>query len=232
MVFFQERLNKLREDHEHLPLKKGDWICEMCNFLNFAKNTKCLQCHEKPSKRELNPGEWECVSCNYINFRRNMVCLKCDWKRPKASISGDIAADPRVNTRRDRFEDPGISFVRNSRETDEGHSLPRKSLEGGANFWCSERDASDDDNDSDSGAVSSFAEVDDFPVLGGKSAISRDPLKSDRWKGEMLRRQRFLREGPDDYEGKMAASRSICSELDDSSDEDEIAGWFKHSNGK
>ncbi|KAI7735001.1 hypothetical protein M8C21_019799 [Ambrosia artemisiifolia] len=55
-----------------------------CNFFNFAKNTRCLQCHTNPPRRQLNPGEWECDSCNYINFRRNMVCLKCDHKRAKA----------------------------------------------------------------------------------------------------------------------------------------------------
>lgn len=33
-----------------------------CNFLNFARNTRCLQCKEKPPERHLNPGEWECES--------------------------------------------------------------------------------------------------------------------------------------------------------------------------
>lgn len=33
-----------------------------CNFLNFARNTRCLQCKEKPPERHLNPGEWECDS--------------------------------------------------------------------------------------------------------------------------------------------------------------------------
>ncbi|KAG5151440.1 hypothetical protein JHK84_027912 [Glycine max] len=25
--FFEERINQLKEDNNHLPLKKGDWIC-------------------------------------------------------------------------------------------------------------------------------------------------------------------------------------------------------------
>ncbi|XP_076947266.1 zinc finger protein VAR3, chloroplastic-like [Bidens hawaiensis] len=77
---FQERHPRSR-DHVQL---KGDWLCIRCNFFNFAKNTRCLQCHTNPPKRRLNPGEWECDSCNYINFKRNMVCLKCDHKRAKA----------------------------------------------------------------------------------------------------------------------------------------------------
>lgn len=31
-----------------------------CDFLNFAKNTVCLQCDAKRPKRQLLPGEWEC----------------------------------------------------------------------------------------------------------------------------------------------------------------------------
>ncbi|RZC61483.1 hypothetical protein C5167_023253 [Papaver somniferum] len=27
-----------------MPMKKGDWICPKCNFMNFAKNGKCLRC--------------------------------------------------------------------------------------------------------------------------------------------------------------------------------------------
>ncbi|XP_076885320.1 uncharacterized protein LOC143534801 [Bidens hawaiensis] len=77
---FQERLPRSR-DHVQL---KGDWLCIRCNFFNFAKNTRCLQCHTNPPKRRLNAGEWVCDSCNYINFKRNMVCLKCDHKRAKA----------------------------------------------------------------------------------------------------------------------------------------------------
>eukprot|EP00256_Glycine_max_P052285 XP_014618592.1 uncharacterized protein LOC102669698 isoform X2 [Glycine max] len=33
--FFEERINQLKEDNNHLPLKKGDWICnkiqDVCN---------------------------------------------------------------------------------------------------------------------------------------------------------------------------------------------------------
>ncbi|KAJ1425355.1 Zinc finger, RanBP2-type [Sesbania bispinosa] len=96
-----------------VPLKQGDWLCPKCNFLNFARNikclrcdeafmqlpkfarnTRCLQCKEKPSNRHINPGEWECDSCNYINFRRNMVCLKCDHRRPRVSNTSNSSHQP------------------------------------------------------------------------------------------------------------------------------------------
>lgn len=35
-------------------------ICLRCDFMNFAKNTVCLQCDAKRPKRQLLPGEWEC----------------------------------------------------------------------------------------------------------------------------------------------------------------------------
>ncbi|XP_052186375.1 zinc finger protein VAR3, chloroplastic-like [Diospyros lotus] len=90
----QRRLRTLQEDQDHRVLKKGDWICNKCNFLNFANKTRCLQCNEKPSKRQLNPGEWECNSCNYINFRRNARCKKCDHRRLKVSYRNDSCLQP------------------------------------------------------------------------------------------------------------------------------------------
>ncbi|KAL0387468.1 UNVERIFIED_CONTAM: hypothetical protein Sradi_2628600 [Sesamum radiatum] len=53
-----------------------------CDFMNFAKNTVCLQCDAKRPKRQLLPGEWECPQCNFLNYRRNTVCFHCEHKRP------------------------------------------------------------------------------------------------------------------------------------------------------
>ncbi|KAK9091474.1 hypothetical protein Sjap_024651 [Stephania japonica] len=51
---FQERLQKLREDQEHLPLKKGDWICATCNYINFRRNMVCLKCDWKRPRASIN----------------------------------------------------------------------------------------------------------------------------------------------------------------------------------
>ena len=58
-----------------------------CNFLNFAKNTRCLQCHEKPTNRLLNPGEWECVS--WVPISTMLLYLLIHWivLVPTASMS-------------------------------------------------------------------------------------------------------------------------------------------------
>ncbi|KAJ6380220.1 hypothetical protein OIU76_016805 [Salix suchowensis] len=63
-------------------MKRGDWLCPKCDFMNFAKNAVCLQCDAKRPKRQLLPGEWECPECNFLNYRRNMACFHCDCKRP------------------------------------------------------------------------------------------------------------------------------------------------------
>ncbi|KMS97614.1 hypothetical protein BVRB_5g125300 isoform B [Beta vulgaris subsp. vulgaris] len=51
-----------------------------CSFMNFAKNSECLQCDELRPKKFVS-GEWECPQCNFLNFGRNVVCLRCDCKK-------------------------------------------------------------------------------------------------------------------------------------------------------
>ncbi|KAM5550443.1 zinc finger protein VAR3, chloroplastic [Rosa sericea] len=65
-----------------IEMKRGDWICSRCNFMNFAKNMKCLECNEAKPHRQLTGREWECPQCDFFNYGRNMVCLRCDCKRP------------------------------------------------------------------------------------------------------------------------------------------------------
>ncbi|KAB5529631.1 hypothetical protein DKX38_019712 [Salix brachista] len=73
---------------QNIEMKRGDWICLGCSFMNFARNVKCLECDEKRPKRQLTGGEWECPQCDFYNYARNMVCLRCDCKRP-----GDVSPD-------------------------------------------------------------------------------------------------------------------------------------------
>ncbi|XVF06075.1 hypothetical protein REPUB_Repub06bG0017100 [Reevesia pubescens] len=79
---------KKRVGRDDIEMKKGDWLCSKCDFMNFAKNTVCLQCDAKRPKRQLLPGEWECPECNFLNYRRNMACFHCDCKRPPDAFMG------------------------------------------------------------------------------------------------------------------------------------------------
>ncbi|PWA91470.1 zinc finger (Ran-binding) family protein [Artemisia annua] len=78
------------EQYEQMPrnlgpnitMKRGDWICPKCSFMNFARNTKCLECEESRPQRQLADGEWDCPRCNFFNYRKNLVCFKCAFNRP------------------------------------------------------------------------------------------------------------------------------------------------------
>ncbi|PUZ37362.1 hypothetical protein GQ55_9G113500 [Panicum hallii var. hallii] len=74
-----------------LPRKQGDWNCPKCDFLNFAKNIKCLRCdgefqeryqllHEDQEHLPLKKGDWICKKCNFLNFAKNTRCLQCHEK--------------------------------------------------------------------------------------------------------------------------------------------------------
>ncbi|KAJ0080452.1 hypothetical protein Patl1_23546 [Pistacia atlantica] len=67
---------------QNIEMKRGDWICPRCSFMNFARNQKCLECEEARPKKQLTGGEWECPQCEFFNYARNTVCLRCDCKRP------------------------------------------------------------------------------------------------------------------------------------------------------
>uniref|UniRef100_A0A0A0LH28 RanBP2-type domain-containing protein n=1 Tax=Cucumis sativus TaxID=3659 RepID=A0A0A0LH28_CUCSA len=73
-----------------IEMKRGDWVCPRCSFMNFARNVKCLECDEARPKRQLNGGEWECPQCDFFNYGRNTLCLRCDCKRPGAPSISNI----------------------------------------------------------------------------------------------------------------------------------------------
>ncbi|XP_007045253.2 PREDICTED: uncharacterized protein LOC18609865 isoform X1 [Theobroma cacao] len=222
---YEERLRQLREGQDNLPLKKGDWICDRCNFLNFAKNTRCLQCKEKPPKRHLNPGEWECESCNYINFRRNMVCLKCDHKRPKVPIASNRSTEFERDNR-DCINHDGSGFHSGGCEGNIGKSAGQyRKRSKGADMWRFVHEENEDQECLDSRTENS--KFIDFPISGGKSTLSHNAEVKEKWKLEMLERSRSPTSIIENDEFKCSASQRKL-ELLESSDNEEMAGWFMH----
>ncbi|XP_077251137.1 zinc finger (Ran-binding) family protein, partial [Tasmannia lanceolata] len=138
---------KKRVGRDDIEMKKGDWLCPKCDFMNFAKNTVCLQCDAKRPKRQLLPGEWECPECNFLNYRRNMACFHCDHKRPPDEfMENQFQEKPRgPRTRLERAASmPGIS-----------------------NAWNFDFD----DNESDGADVAAF-EFADPPRMGEDSPLN------------------------------------------------------------
>ncbi|KAL6183294.1 hypothetical protein ACLB2K_044705 [Fragaria x ananassa] len=77
-------------------MKRGDWMCPKCNFLNFAKNIRCLECKEEGPRKvdmsdvEMKKGDWVCSECKFMNFARNVRCLKCEAQGPKRPGVDDV----------------------------------------------------------------------------------------------------------------------------------------------
>ncbi|PIN13003.1 RNA-binding Ran Zn-finger protein [Handroanthus impetiginosus] len=196
-----------------VPMKQGDWICPKCNFLNFARNTRCLMCKERPPKRQLNPGEWECDSCNYINFRRNMVCLKCDHRRPIASNSANVASQPVNNNVKNHQTQPWFVQEKQSRHKRDD------------SLKFVESDSQDYTSSSSWNQEPGFM---DFPVVGGNSDLSQNTQKQELWKMEMANKSNTTGHAREDagrynssiFEGK---SEFLTSGNDD---DDDMAEWF------
>ncbi|XP_043702967.1 zinc finger protein VAR3, chloroplastic isoform X3 [Telopea speciosissima] len=78
---------------QNVEMKRGDWLCSKCNFMNFARNLRCLECREEGPKRvgvddvEMKKGDWNCPQCRFMNFARNTKCLRCQESRPKRQLN-------------------------------------------------------------------------------------------------------------------------------------------------
>ncbi|KAJ1293942.1 hypothetical protein BS78_01G108600 [Paspalum vaginatum] len=74
-------------------MKKGDWLCANCNFLNFARNRHCLECKADGPRMieaatiEMKTGDWICTQCHFMNFARNKICFRCEEPRPKRQLN-------------------------------------------------------------------------------------------------------------------------------------------------
>ncbi|KAI7747810.1 hypothetical protein M8C21_005346 [Ambrosia artemisiifolia] len=151
---------KRRVGRDDVEMKKGDWLCPKCDFMNFAKNTVCLQCDAKRPKRQLLPGEWECPECQFLNYRRNMACFHCECKRPPDEFTENQMQD-RQHGQRSRVD----------------HGPSRKEVSDAWNFDF-------DENESDGAEVAAFEYADsrkldqDFATTRpDNNSFSRRPVR-------------------------------------------------------
>ncbi|MQL96259.1 hypothetical protein Taro_028927 [Colocasia esculenta] len=78
-----------RPSDQKIGMKRGDWICPKCSFINFSRNTECLECKEARPRRQLTGQEWECPQCDFFNHGRNVACLRCDCKCPEKILASE-----------------------------------------------------------------------------------------------------------------------------------------------
>jgi len=93
-----------------LPTRPGDWNCEECGYLNFARRTECNSnnCRApRPvggggSSSRVDPssrghggwgksrvereGDWNCRRCAFSNFSRRTECKECGEPRDESTI--------------------------------------------------------------------------------------------------------------------------------------------------
>ncbi|CAA6669077.1 unnamed protein product [Spirodela intermedia] len=166
---------KRRVGRDDIEMKKGDWLCPKCDFMNFAKNNVCLQCDAKRPKRQLLPGEWE---CNFLNYRRNMSCFHCDHQRPPDEFTAA----------KTQFHQPG----------------PRPRLDQTTGLSSQAWNFDFDDNESDGADVAAF-EFADPPITGRNPLDSlpqrgpEDAPPGDRSSGDRLPSD-VSRTGFDDFD--------------------------------
>lgn len=78
--------------------KPGDWRCDRCQFLNFARRHFCKDCGNQRTdgvqppapvthmgNQEAKPGDWHCDRCSFMNFARRNSCKNCSAPRPGAA---------------------------------------------------------------------------------------------------------------------------------------------------
>ncbi|RRT69865.1 hypothetical protein B296_00018790 [Ensete ventricosum] len=163
------------------------------------------------------------TGCNYINFRKNSVCLRCAWKRPKAINNGDFVRsehDSQIDNRSHSF-----SFVRDS-DIDAKKLMTQKE---DSDFWRSSEDECSDYGDDRSNLWKGF---NDFPIIGGRTAISQDATARRRWKEKMSKRcldpsGECVEESDHDVASVTPSSdMDLDMDVDNCSSEDDTAEWF------
>ncbi|KAI6684894.1 hypothetical protein NL676_030807 [Syzygium grande] len=187
---------KRRVGRDDVEMKKGDWLCPKCDFMNFAKNTVCLQCDAKRPKRQLLPGEWECPECNFLNYRRNTACFHCDCKRPPDQFMEDKLQERRQNPRT-RLE----------------RTASRPEVSNAWNFDF-------DDDESDGADVAAF-EYADLSMKGEDSSLhSLEQGRNHRgFEDNFHRNNKFPRVGDREYSDSDHGSRAGFDDFDDEEDD-------------
>lgn len=147
------------------------------------------------------------------------MCLRCDWKRPKAINNGDFVRSEH-GSQVDR-KSYSFSFVRDS-DIDAKKVVTQKE---DSDFWRSSEDECSDYGDN---RFNSWKGFNNFPIIGGRTAVSQDATVRQRWKEKMSRRHRdpsgeCVEESDHDVP---SAAPSSDMDLDNCSSEDDTAEWF------
>ncbi|KAK2969563.1 hypothetical protein RJ640_000078 [Escallonia rubra] len=226
----------------NVPVKQGNWICPKCDFLNSARNIKCLRCdvifqqrfHKQGEDQDhfpLKKGDWICDKCNFLNFARNTRCLQCKENPPKRHLNpGEWECDS-CNY---------INFRKNMVCLKCDHKRPKASNSSGpqaqsghnhyqANPVDTRRFVEDKKEDQNGPSVwNEVPGVLDFPIAGGKSSLSRNAQMQERWKMDMTQKKKEIAKARDNADDFKPAMTGRSSDVLESTDDEEMAEWFGH----
>lgn len=154
-----------------------------------------------------------------------MVCLKCDHRRPKAASSSETSENQLENV--GHREDSRLRFVKDDHTNVNIQTSPRQHRHKQYNSTNMGRSWEEDSEDisypnlrnEDSGFV-------DFPIAGGKSDLSQNEGKRDRWKSEMLERSKGTFKAEKEDNELRTASIQRRFEFPKSAADEEMAEWF------
>lgn len=77
--------------------KPGDWSCDKCGNLNFAKRDNCKRCGRKnpiEKQQERKRGDWNCMACGTLNFASREQCFHCTLKKGGEEKAEQKEAEP------------------------------------------------------------------------------------------------------------------------------------------
>ncbi|KAL3725788.1 hypothetical protein ACJRO7_030767 [Eucalyptus globulus] len=234
--------------YEDVPMKQGDWHCPKCNFLNFAKNIKCLRCDTFSQERlnqlqedqdhlPLKKGDWICDKCNFLNFAINTRCLRCKEKPPERQLNPwecnyinfrrNMVCLKRDYRRPKASNSKGLS----QREHDAGnHHQGHGAVEDRNSMWSLRRNSQMQNGVTEkpklTNSLNEVSGILDFTIAGGMSDVSRDTEKREMWKLKMLETSRMTAEEKANPDEPRSSRIYRNSESPDFEDDEETAEWF------
>jgi hypothetical protein len=164
--------------------------------------------------------------CNYLNFKRNALCLRCGWKRPK-SLNNPDTDEPRRDLEQNKH--PAISFVEDGIQPRKRQILQKKAplFDEDSDFWSSEEEGDDDTESSMLPINKECKFLDSFPIVGGRTALSQEPLEREKWKEEMyMGNQGLPREVSEESNRSSFCVPRSMEMLESDDDDSEISSWF------
>ena len=151
--------------------------------------------------------------------------MRCGWKRPK-SLNVQDTTEPHRDLENNKH--PTISFVEDGVQSRRRQILQKKAplSNEDSDFWSSEDEG---DDNSMLPIQKDYKFLDSFPIVGGRTAISQDPLEREKWKEDISRGNKGLPTEVSEESNRplnpVRLPRSI-EMVESGDDDDEIASWF------